>query len=464
MNPDARPAFTCRLTDSGDIGGKAQRGYTGAMRYYFILLIFLLAACQPNGAVTVNQAPTMVPFPTMTPGRSVRGVLPTPVALSLDGSNLANPATAVALANRPTATPDYSACPQPASPSLSNAPANGREMADEIARFLSAGGSPQALENALRENWGVLGETGTVRANLDFTGGDAADVIAAYSVPGAGGSLVVFGCAAGRYIKLYEADTAGVPQIIHAGELNANGAPEILYSSVECAAEDDCTYRSQVITWQPDEGRLVSLLNGAIISQNPPEIGDFDNDRVIEIIVRMTSTGTPSTGPLRTGVTIYDWDGVNYTRSITQLDPPRFRIQVIQQGDRSLARGETRTAVDLYELALRDEELRNWFNDDTEVLRSYTLYRLLTAYAFTEDEDLLPAFQAIQQTYPDPLNAPVFAQMSSTFWNALQVTGNLRSACIEVQNLVRARPEAIDLLTRYGGSSPVYTAESLCPF
>ncbi len=428
------------------------------------MFIFLLAACQPTVVTTVNQAPTVVPFPTMTPGRSVRGILPTVVALSLDGSNLANPATAVALANRPTATPNYTVCPPPASPALSTAPASGREMADEITRFLSAGGSPTALESALRDDWGVLGETGTVRANIDFTGGGEAEVIAAYSVPGAGGSLVVLGCAEGRYIKLYEADTAGTPQIVHTGELNANGAPEILYSSQECAAENDCSYRSQVITWQPGEGHLVSLLNGAIISQNLPEIGDFDNDRVIEIVIRMTSTGTPSTGPLRTGVTIYDWDGVNYTRSITQLDPPRFRVQVVQQGDRSLARGETQTAVDLYELALRDEELRNWFNDDTEVLRSYTLYRLLTAYAFTEDEDLLPAFQSIQQTYPDPLNAPVFAQMSSTFWNALQVTGNLRSACIEVQNLVRARPEAISLLTRYGGSSPVYTAESLCPF
>jgi hypothetical protein len=439
-------------------------------RFILLFTLFLLAACQTPPAVVnqapagvVNQAPAGVSFPTMTPGRHISGALPTVVALSLDG-NLANPATAVALANRPTATPDYNSCPPAASPVLSDAPTNSREMADEIARYMSFGGSSTGLETALRDQWSVLSEVGSVRANMDFTGEGTADVIVAYSVPGAGGSLLVLGCAAGRYIPFYLSDTPGVPQIIHAGELNANGTPEILYSSQQCLAEDDCNYRTQLVTWQPNEGQFISLLSGAIISQNLPEIGDFDNDRVVEIIIRMTSTGTPTTGPLRTGVTIYDWNGVDYARSITQLDPPRFRIQVIQQADRNIASGSIDEAIALYELALQDTELRNWFNDDEAVLRSYALYRLITAYAFTENENLLPAFQSMQQNYPDPLNAPVYAQMGSTFWNALQVTGNLRSACLEAQNIARSRADAIDLLTRYRGQAPAYTAESLCPF
>jgi hypothetical protein len=433
------------------------------MRHYTLLLILLLfAACQPT-PVAVNQAPAGPVFPTMTPGRQISGVLPTVVALSLDG-NLANPATAVALANRPTATPDYTACPPSASPVLADTPTNSPEMAAEIARYMSFGGSPESLETALRDQWGVLNEVGSVRADIDFTGEGTPEIVAAYSVPGAGGSLLVLGCAAGRYVPFYQVDTPGVPQIVNAGELNANGTPEILYSSQQCLAEDDCSYRTQLITWQPGEGRFVSLLSGAIISQNLPEIGDFDNDRVIEVIIRMTSTGTPTTGPLRTGVTIYDWNGVNYTRSITQLDPPRFRIQVIQQADRNLANGNTNEAIALYELALQNTELRNWFNDDEAVLRSYALYRLITAYAFTENENLLPAFQSMQQNYPDPLNAPVYVQMATSFWNALQVTGNLRSACIEAQNIARSRADAINLLTRYRGQAPAYTAESLCPF
>lgn len=433
------------------------------MRVIVLLILLGLAACQP-AAVAVPAAPTLLPFPTMTPGRAVTGALPTVVALALDGSTLANPATAVALASRPTATPDYAACPPPASPTLSNAPASGREMADEIVRFLSAGGSPAALETALRDSWGVLGERGQVRADTDLTGEGTPEVIVTYAVPGEGGALLALGCAAGRYISLYRADTSQIPQILHAGELNANGTPELLFTSQECASPNDCTFRTQLITWQPGEGRLTSLLSGAILSPNPPEIADVDNDGVLEIVVRLTSSGTRETGPLRTGVTIYDWNGSIYTRSITQLDPPRFRVQVIQQADRSLARNAVREAISLYELALRDDALANWFNDDAGVLRSYALYRLLTAYAFTEDERLLPTFQNIQQNALEPQSAPVYALMSNAFWNALQMTGNLRSACLEAQNVARTQPDAIGLLTRYSGQTPIYTPESLCPF
>src|SRR5690606_15933246 len=140
----------------------------------------LFAACQPT-PVAVNQAPAGPVFPTMTPGRQISGVLPTVVALSLDG-NLANPATAVALANRPTATPDYTACPPSASPVLADTPTNSPEMAAEIARYMSFGGSPESLETALRDQWGVLNEVGSVRADIDFTGEGTPEIVAAYSV------------------------------------------------------------------------------------------------------------------------------------------------------------------------------------------------------------------------------------------------------------------------------------------
>jgi hypothetical protein len=260
--------------------------------------------------------------------------------------------------------------------------------------------------------------------------------------------------------------TDSIPQLIFLGDMNADQRADILFASETCAGEagTDCSLRAQFVSWQPDEGHFTSLLGAPIISQNPPEIADVDNDRILEIVIRMTSTGTASTGPLRTGVTIYDWNGAVYTRSITQLDPPRFRIQLLHQADRHLAQNNTNAALDLYQLSLADTSLGNWFNDDPDVLKSYALFRLLTTYAFTEDDGLLTVFQSIQQNYPDPQTAPVYVTLSNTFWNALQLTGNLRSACLEVQEMVRAQPAALSLLSRYGQSGPVYTAEQLCPF
>jgi hypothetical protein len=54
--------------------------------------------------------------------------------------------------------------------------------------------------------------------------------------------------------------------------------------------------------------------------------------------------------------------------------------------------------------------------------------------------------------------------MIDAFWNALQVTHNLHSACVEVQAIINAWPEAVGLLNRYGSRSPVYNASDLCPF
>ncbi|MCC6802943.1 MAG: hypothetical protein IT319_08665 [Anaerolineae bacterium] len=54
--------------------------------------------------------------------------------------------------------------------------------------------------------------------------------------------------------------------------------------------------------------------------------------------------------------------------------------------------------------------------------------------------------------------------MALDFWTAVQVTNNLHSACLRVQEVVLARPDALDLLNRYGSRSPTYAAADLCPF
>ncbi len=326
--------------------------------------------------------PTAIPFPTMTPGRVVEGVLPPVVGLPLDGSGMANPATAVALANQPTQTPNYAACPSSASPSLPPLPSTGREISTAITNFLSNGGSAGALADGVRA-WGLLGDTGVIRADVDFTGGDVPDVLITYLAPDDGGTLLVLGCVNGIYSPLYQAITGDeTPEIIAVGDLNYDSLPDVLFSSRQCAAGDteDCSYRTQLITWQPSSGRFISLLNGAITSASPPTINDVDTDNVSEIVVRLTDPGNTTTGPLRTGVNIYDWNGAVYVLSIIQLDPPRFKIQVLQEADRAFQRLDTEQAISLYQLAQSDTSLRYWFNDEPDILNAYAFYRLYSCW------------------------------------------------------------------------------------
>ncbi len=395
----------------------------------------------------------------------MQGPLPTVAALPVSGGGLANPATAVALSNRPTPTPNYTECPVPDEVDMAGVTPNARAMIDEIARFLSAGGSPVTLENHLRTEWRVLGETGVVRSDLDLTGEGTPDVLLTMTAPDDGGTMVLLTCTDGRYAVRYQYSAGGgIPQLIQIGDMNFDNTPEILFTAEVCAEETNCANVTQLITWQGRLGRFVSLLGGEIESVSVPSVSDVDNDQIGEVVLRLDNPGTAETGPLRTGVTIYDWNGAGYVQSVTQLDPPRFRIQVIHEADRALERLNADEAIGLYQLAQTSPALEPWRNDEAPILESYLLYRLLLAYAYTASEALLPTYQTLLERFPDATTAPVYVPLATTFWNAFQVTNNLRSACLEVREFIATRPEALDLMNSYGSQSPVYTDNTLCPF
>jgi hypothetical protein len=433
-------------------------------RRFGILILLFVSACQQNPAAPSN--PTDVPFPTMTVGQMVRGALPEAGVAVSNGSNLANPATAMALASQPTPTPDYAACPAPSDITPGDKPADERAMLDTISQFLSNGGTVARLEVTLRDDWELLGENGFVRGDLDLTGEGTPEVLAGFVTPDGPGMLVIWGCVDGRYLPLYQSISSedAPPEIVSIGDMNYDQLTDILFTHQQCDEDDVCSYQSQLVTWKPTLGRFVNLLAGTINSESPPEIRDIDQDSVSEIVVRLRDSGNATVGPLRTGVNIYDWDGSIYTLSIVQYDPPRFTIQIIHEADRLFDRLETDGAIALYQTALNDVTLEAWYNNDPAILPSYAMYRLLLIYAYTEDDRLLDMYQRITDTYPDPENRPVYVDMSESFWNALQVTNNLHSACLEVQDIINTRPEALALLNRYGTHSPTYLPEDLCPF
>ncbi len=435
--------------------------------HIFILLALILAACGQQQTTQVERLPTVQPFPTATPGVSIRGVLPTQAPQPLADSSLANPATAVALANLPSPTPDYTACPPPSTEPLNDVPPNGRAVREEIERFLSAGGPLPTLENGMRLVWRVLPDDGFIRNDVDLTNDGSVEIMMAYAVPDDGGTLLIMGCENGAYSVRYQALTGGgTPQVLQIADMNQDQLPDILFTSQLCVdeARTQCAFQTQLVTWNATIGRFVSILNAPIRSENPPTFVDVDNDRVTEVAVQLTNPGTRETGPLRTGTLIYDWNGTAYTLSITQFDAPRFRIQIVQEADRAMQIDDYETATRLYQRAADDPDLQNWLADDADVLRSYALFRLLTTYTFIEDERNIAVLQTLGETFLDPATAPVYVALSNAFWETFQSTGNINTACAEVQNIIRDRPEAIGLLNRYGSSSPSYTSRSLCPF
>ncbi|MEO8397430.1 MAG: hypothetical protein ABI700_30820, partial [Chloroflexota bacterium] len=267
-------------------------------RFLLLLLSLIaacLAACQPNASV--SDATAEVVFPTMTAGRVIEAPLPDVLGIPLNGSGLSNPATAIALANRPTPTPNYRSCPDknPSAALDATAPPNARLMDDAIARYLSDGGDTTTLETTLRDQWNVLAG-GAVRGDVDLTGEGTPEVILTYSTPDEGGVLLIEGCIDGRYLTRYQAALGGAtPQILTVADLNYNAIPDLLFASKDCTAA--CVYHTQMVTWNPEHGRFINLLGGAITSDQVPTAQDIDSDHVLELLNKFDNDGDKTTGP-----------------------------------------------------------------------------------------------------------------------------------------------------------------------
>lgn len=439
------------------------------IRLFTILIVACgLVACQP--APPTSLEPTEPFFPTVTLGHQVAGILVTPQPRT-DNAAQVNPATAVAVSNRPTPTPDRGSCPQAVdNAQLEESPATREGAINAMLAFLNAGGTPAALERALISRWRVFGDDGYFRSDVDLTGENTPELVLGYIAPGDVGTLLILGCDAGQYVQRYEAITDGSapPQLLRLSDVNANPPNDVAFVRQQCVSVDVCELQTQIITWNRAEGRFVNLLNEPLFTLDAPTLRDMDEDRVEELVVSLGDNGTTATGPLRTGVNIYDWNGSAYVLSITQLEPPRYRIQYIHEADEAFSRQQMREAEQLYRVALSDNaDFRYWFNDGETTVRSYAYYRLILVYAFNNDPQQL--FATVAQMTQDfgvieDGNPPVYIEMANRFADVLTITNDLHEACVEVQTIIDANEDALDLLNRYGSRSPTYTALDLCPF
>lgn len=438
-----------------------------------LILAALLAGCAPQ-----TEAPRLevTPFPTPTPGAVARGVLLTPVSSVPEG--LISPATAVAIAAQPSPTPDLFTCPPLSSAARleDTPPLNAPIVIEEVLRFLNSGGAFTDLETTLRTRWRIVREGDTLRSDIDYTGEGSAEILMTYARPDGLSAVLIAGCVEGEWRALYEFEgqTETPPQVIAVGDMNRDRRNDLLFSVEQCPVDDsgtlltnECELRTRLLAWQPADRRFANLLVDEVLSQNPPQINDFDNDEVSEVVVRLENPGTTRTGPLRTGTHIYDWNGTEYVLSIIQLDPPRFRIQVLHEADRSITRRNLVEAAQLFQIALDPESnLRDWIGGEGPILQAYGLYRLLITQVASQSAAQAQTYQAILETYPDVEASPIYIRMARTFMETFQAQASPSAACDAVKALIESSSatNALDLINRYGERSPQYTLNDLCPF
>lgn len=431
------------------------------------IVLSLLVACQP---APITGLPTDAPFPTMTVGQSVSGALPTPGArtgILPDGAD-----NAALAANNATPTPDSGRCPFASQDAvLDPFPTSRVDAITLLLQFLNDGGTAQRLQEELLSAWDAFGENGYLET-VDLTGEGTADIVLGYVAPGDVGTLLIFGCQAGRYVQLFESVSDGIdpPTLLTLTDINNSPPAEIVFTRRVCSDPEACDLQTQIVGWEYTVGRFLNLLPDTVLTIDPPSLTDIDNDEVRELVIALDDTGTIATGPLRQGTNIYDWDGQFYVLSIIQLEPPDYRIQVIHEGDRLFSQERMAEAIPVYESALSNDDLRYWFNDGPINTISYGQYRLLLAYAYTgSSEGIVTTLQAMNSEFPveegETLDdAPVYVHLANVFVDTLTRTGDLHSSCLAVQDIIITREEALDFINRFGSRSPQYTALELCPY
>ncbi len=441
---------------------------------FILVVLFLLTAC--GGAPPVSEQPLPAASPTVTPGGMILMILPTPTPVTPTPPPASAPEAAPGYVLTLAAASQAAICPPPGNPRPPAAPAAYNLYTTAINQFLSAGGSVPAL-SALLAEWGAVDETvGLVSDAYDLTGDGVYEVLVILADPFNAeiaprpGQLLVFGCQQEDYRLLYGSEYGpgfGIPTLLYVGDMNANSNPELVYVQQRCQS-GSCVQAAQVLSWSaPNDGFIALNVDTVGSADGRFSIADLDDDRVQEIMIQGGGISTSiSAGPPRSSTTIWDWNGLNYVRALTRLDPPLYRIHVIHDADRALESGDGEEAIRLYREVLENPRLGTWqVPNEQSMLRGYAQFKLIVAYAYLEDDlAALDAHSALMAEHTPGLPSNVYALVGDAFWSAYQATHNLHTACVAAATAASQNPQAVLFLNSYGPANRAYQVPDICTF
>ena len=220
------------------------------------------------------------------------------------------------------------------------------------------------------------------------------------------------------------------------------------------------------------------------------KILDIDKNGIMELVVQEKlgwHAETPLFGPWRNMTEIISWNGTNYVLLPYLLDPPIYRFQVVQDGDRALLRGDFVEALDLYTRSLNDPGLKGWskahFDNmqavelaysgtptptalpddqaDYSILAAYARFHILLIHAIEGNNDQANnEYKNLLKDYSSKQPGYAFVQLAQIFWETFEKTGNLTIACEKAREYATDHPEEtisqIDM-TWHGRQSPGYS-------
>ena len=317
----------------------------------------------------------------------------------------------------------------------------------------------------------------------------------------------VFGCQNGEYVSLLKIDPTwdlDTPEIQAITDTNRDNIPEV---TLRIFTSTQGTREYQIYQWNgvkfanlllSEDEAYPNFGNFRIEPAGTIQYKDIDKNLIPELIIDI---GIPTASnyflglPWRNERIIYSWNGKNYVPGHRELESPEFRFQAIQDGDLALSQQEYSKAIQLYQQAIFEAELKPyspeirknlqdiWDSkfwpetptptppapDPTEYprLAAYAYYRMVIVHTFLgEMETAQVKYATLQEKFPADSPGHAYVEMATDFWNAYQSSGSMYNACATAIAYADAHPEILVPLGSdyHGWQSHTYTPADVCPF
>ena len=435
---------------------------------------------------TIISSPTQKPKSTATPDISITATIPLTTVAQCPEEN-------------PELVPDFVTMRKEYYP----------DIKEPILDFLNDGGTSQAIIDAFKA--AIIDDPVYNDQHFlatDLTGDSKPELVIGY------GNLYIFGCIQSTYQALVKVrtDLANMsdvdPWIETVSDLNLDGTPEIVITSIFAPFtwvrifEWDGVVFQNLIAEGPDTAPSDENIASLIGAQ--ASFLDIDGNGTLELILK---GGIPDSMfvyydgyPWRNETKIYQWNGEVFGFIRHEFDPPEFRFQAVQDGDRASLAGEYDQALIFYREAIFNDKLEWWSQarkdfefacsmtpdcptptppapapDPNEYynLAGYARYRIMLLHIL---RGYLPeaqiVYETLQSKFPPGQAGHAFAELATIFWNEYQNSLEIGRACRAVTQYVKAHP--VDILaylgngkysdTYYGEQSLFYQPEDVCPF
>jgi hypothetical protein len=342
--------------------------------------------------------------------------------------------------------------------------------AEEVLSFLNTYGPiPLVGKNAVPSDNLLAMDSGAVTAFQDFTNDKIPEIVITQH-----GWMRIYSCRDGLYQVIFELGPDGhslPPKIEAIHDLNRNGIPEIylqIASATQAARElsgmEWDGEKFQRILLYPDGQDYVWVEPGYFTFQ------DMDHDGLQEVVaiweIPVWSDYVQGL-PWRIAKEVFKWNGKVFLFYQEILDPPVFRFQAVEDGDRASLVGDYEKALDLYQQAIFSDKLE-WYSQarretmqqqwqsryaetplpsptipapdpmEFDNLAAYAGYRILlihVKHGYLSDAQVV--YDDLQKKYSGSKNGSYYAEMAAEFWSEYSATRDMTKGCAKALEFAR---------------------------